>query len=89
LGSESHKIDNRNVPPLRPNVINLLADEFPHLELVTNGGIQSAMRLQCRVSYREDGGGPMIGAMVERAVITHSPMFLCFGQLYHLGKQQL
>ena len=68
-------IDNRNVPPLRPNVVNLLADEFPHLEFVTNGGIQSVTQLQDRVSHRQDGGGQMIGAMVGRAVINHPCSF--------------
>jgi tRNA-dihydrouridine synthase A len=66
-------IDNRNVPPLRPNVVNLLAGEFPHLEFVTNGGIQSVKQVQDRVLYPEVGGP--IGAMVGRAVINHPCSF--------------
>jgi tRNA-dihydrouridine synthase A len=66
-------IDNRNVPPLRPNVVNLLAGEFPHLEFVTNGGIQSVQQVQDRVPYAEDGSP--IGAMVGRAVINHPCSF--------------
>lgn len=66
-------IDNRNVPPLRPNVVNLLAAELPHLEFVTNGGIQSVEQIQEGVQFQE--GGCPIGTMVGRGVINHPCSF--------------
>jgi tRNA-dihydrouridine synthase len=79
-------ISNRSVPPLRPNVVSALAMEFPTLEFVTNGGIQSLSDIRQRgvasqsSSYPNDGGGgggsgTVVGAMVGRAVINHPCAF--------------
>jgi len=61
-------LQNRSVPPLRPNVVQRLADEFP-LDVVTNGGIKSMEALQKRSE------GNVVGAMIGRAAINHPCAF--------------
>ena len=41
LGGLSPK-ENREVPPLRPEVVRRLAAQFPELELILNGGVRTA-----------------------------------------------
>lgn len=64
-------IHNRSVPPLRPNVVNRLAENNPHLDFVTNGGIKSMEGLRNQV----DGTTNVMGAMVGRSVINHPCSF--------------
>jgi len=77
-------IQNRNVPPLRPNVVARLADEFPKLEFVSNGGIQSLSDVEQLV----DGGllgsrnNRVLGAMVGRAGINHPCSFAAADELW-------
>lgn len=70
--ARTQTIQNRSVPPLRPDVINMLAADMPHLEFVTNGGINSVDSLLTRLH-----GSPsnVVGAMVGRAVINHPCSF--------------
>ncbi len=70
-------IKNREVPPLRPGVVPRLADAFPHLQFVANGGIDDLDRVKKIVddSLRSNADGGMIGAMVGRAVINHPCSF--------------
>jgi tRNA-dihydrouridine synthase A len=63
---------NRSVPPLRPQVVNQLAVAFPHLNFVTNGGIDSFANVQERL---ETSPSNVVGAMVGRAVINHPCAF--------------
>ena len=72
-------IQNRSIPPLRPNVVNLLADEFPHLEFVANGGIDSMAAVQDRI---QNGPSSVIGAMVGRAAINHPCSFALADSLW-------
>jgi len=67
-------IQNRSVPPLRPGVVDLLANEFPRLEFVANGGIQSMTAVQNRV-YKRSSDNDVIGAMVGRSAINHPCSF--------------
>jgi len=64
-------IHNRSVPPLRPNVVNRLAKNYPHLDFVTNGGIKSMENLRNRV----DETNNVMGAMAGRSVINHPCSF--------------
>ena len=73
-------IKNRDVPPLRPGVVHRLAAEFPGLEFVANGGIDSLDDVQ-RIGNTAglydaslEGRG-VVGAMVGRAVINHPCSF--------------
>ena len=61
---------NRSVPPLRSNVVNRLAENFPHLEFVANGGIKSMEGMR-----RGIDGTDVVGAMVGRSVINHPCSF--------------
>jgi tRNA-dihydrouridine synthase len=63
-------IQNRNVPPLRPQVVGQIADDFPHLQVISNGGISSISQIQKRIS-----GTNIVGAMVGRAAINHPCSF--------------
>ena len=67
-------IQNRSVPPLRPGVVDLLVDEFAHLEFVTNGGIKSMDGVQDRLCRRSSDNS-VIGAMVGRSAINHPCSF--------------
>ena len=64
-------IQNRSVPPLRPGVVDLMAAEFPNLEVITNGGIQSMRDIQKRMH----ADNQVAGAMVGRAAINHPCAF--------------
>ena len=65
-------IKNREVPPLRPDVVPRLADAFPHLQFVANGGIDDLDHVKRIVSESNSG---VIGAMVGRTVINHPCSF--------------
>lgn len=70
-------IQNRHVPPLRPHVVNQLADAFPELEFVSNGGIQSLSDVERIVDEgllgRQDNR--ILGSMVGRSAINHPCSF--------------
>jgi tRNA-dihydrouridine synthase len=66
-------IQNRSVPPLRPNVVDDIAAEFPQLQVIANGGIRSMQDIANRVPRRSES--KIIGAMVGRAVINHPCAF--------------
>jgi tRNA-dihydrouridine synthase len=60
-------VKNRHVPPLRPEVINSLADEFSQYEFVANGGIQTMPEVKKVVDSGLFGGKQttrVVGAMV-------------------------
>ncbi|CAB9521836.1 dihydrouridine(20/20a) synthase [Seminavis robusta] len=65
-------IRNRSVPPLRPKVVDMMAAEFPQLQVITNGGIGSLQDIQSRVPRP---GSKIAGAMVGRAAINHPCAF--------------
>ena len=69
-------IQNRNVPPLRPDVVHRIAERFPHLDVISNGGISSMDQItkRCRGSSSEETSA-VIGAMVGRAAINHPCSF--------------
>ncbi len=69
-------IKNREVPPLRPEVVPRLADAFPHLQFVANGGIDDLDHVKKIVdeSLQRSKGG-VIGAMVGRTAINHPCSF--------------
>jgi hypothetical protein len=63
-------INNRRIPPLHPNIVPEIAREFPCLQVVTNGGIESLQDVQERMKERN-----VHGAMVGRAAINHPCAF--------------
>jgi tRNA-dihydrouridine synthase len=63
---------NRNVPPLRPDVVHRIADEFPDLKFVSNGGINSFEQVKDLINASRN---EVIGAMVGRSVINHPCSF--------------
>lgn len=70
--ARSQTIQNRSVPPLRPNVVNMLAEDMKHLEFVTNGGINSMDAIDARLQGKPSN---LVGAMIGRAVINHPCSF--------------
>ena len=82
----SRTLANRSVPPLRPEVVRALAQEFGELELVMNGGVRGMDDL---MEHLEGGNGaagaastagggkmlPLHGVMVGRAAINHPCAF--------------
>eukprot|EP00873_Tetraselmis_striata_P046445 jgi/Tetstr1/466709/TSEL_011182.t1 len=67
--ARARTLANRSVPPLRPEVVHQLAREFPHLELVSNGGVNS---MADALGQLRDG---VHGVMVGRAAINHPVLF--------------
>jgi tRNA-dihydrouridine synthase len=65
-------IKNRSVPPLRPGVVNQLAEALPHLEFVTNGGVDSMEDIQDRLDAAPSN---VVGCMIGRAAINHPCSF--------------
>jgi tRNA-dihydrouridine synthase len=64
-------IDNRWIPPLHPDVVIRLANDFSsRLQVVTNGGIQTLEDVQQRTTHRK-----VHGAMVGRGAINHPCAF--------------
>lgn len=87
-GGAPATIKNRNVPPLRPNVIHRLADALPDVDFVTNGGIRSLQEIPGRLlpdsvvveeqywqKEAKKNNNNVIGAMVGRAVVNHPCSF--------------
>jgi tRNA-dihydrouridine synthase A len=60
--------ENRHRPPLRYDVVRQLKGDFPELEIIVNGGIQTLDEAQCHLSAVD---GVMIGREVYR-----NPYFL-------------
>jgi hypothetical protein len=75
-------IKNRDVPPLRPDVVRRLADEFPHLEFVANGGIQTLSDVDQLVNTDGSNQSRVVGAMVGRAAINHPCAFASADRLW-------
>ena len=78
-------IKNREVPPLRPNVINQLADEFRQYEFVSNGQIGSLDKVKAIVDeglFGEENTNRVVGAMVGRAAINHPCSFSAADSLW-------
>jgi tRNA-dihydrouridine synthase A len=57
LGGLSPK-ENREVPPLRPEVVQRLKSDFPHLPIILNGGLRSADQAEAALAWCE---GVMLG----------------------------
>ena len=64
-------IQNRDIPPLRPGVVEQIAQEFPNIQVITNGGIGSMESVRERINETDH----IVGAMVGRAVINHPCAF--------------
>ena len=72
-------IKNRSVPPLRPGVINHLANAMPSIEFVSNGGINTMDDIQDRL----DQAAPnLVGTMVGRSAINHPCSFAMVDTLW-------
>ena len=63
-------IDNRSIPPLRPNIVEQIASDFPNIEIISNGGINSIETGHQRLSTNK-----ATGVMVGRAAINHPCSF--------------
>jgi tRNA-dihydrouridine synthase A len=63
LGGLASAKENRNVPPLRYDVVDRLARERPHLDVSINGGVRSPSQLARRLA-----AGAVSGVMVGRVV---------------------
>lgn len=80
-------IQNRNVPPLRPNIVRELAAEFPEVDFVANGGMKTMDDVRERICHSSIGNcsmsaGKVMGAMVGRAVINHPCSFASADSLW-------
>ncbi|KAL7434052.1 hypothetical protein ACHAXM_003873 [Skeletonema potamos] len=58
--------DNRRVPPLKYDYVHRLADQYPELNFVLNGGINSLAQVKDEL----DGHASLAGVMVGRAIVA-------------------
>ena len=63
---------NRDVPPLHPEVVHRLVVDFPELAFVLNGGVQTLDQAERHLAREES---PVHGVMVGRAV-QNNPLLL-------------
>lgn len=66
-------LQNRSVPPLRPKVVRQIAQDFPDLQVSSNGGIDTMEEIRERGVPSNDS--PVAGAMIGRAAINHPCAF--------------
>lgn len=72
--------ENRNVPPLRYEVVKQLKQDFPQLEIIVNGGVQTAEQIKEHLAYAD-------GVMIGREAYKH-PFFVAdFDELFFGGEQ--
>lgn len=71
---------NRDVPPLRPNVVQRVASEFPHLKFTLNGGINEHQQVIALLEHFPNEG--VLGAMVGRSAINHPCSFSHVDELW-------
>lgn len=50
--------ENREIPPLKPEMVVQLKKEFPHLNIIINGGVQNNIEI---AKYLEELNGVMVG----------------------------
>ena len=55
LGGKLTPKQNREIPPLKYDYVHALKQEFPHLEVIINGGIQSLGKAQEHLERGVDG----------------------------------
>ena len=67
--ARSRTLSNRSVPPLRPEIVHQLVQDFPQLEIVSNGGVTSMENIKEQLSKG------VHGVMVGRAAINHPALF--------------
>ena len=76
-------IQNRSIPPLRPGVVRMLAERYPDLEFVSNGGIDTMEDLKRTVTKGVAGG------MCGRSVINHPCCFSLVDTLWGIKEDDL
>lgn len=84
--------DNRRIPPLKYEYVHRLADQYPELNFVLNGGIHSLSQVKDEL----DGSNDLTGVMVGRALVADPWSFsvadeLIYGDapVYKVQKQRL
>lgn len=65
---------NRDIPPLRPEVVHRLCRDFPELKFVMNGGLQTLRDVRSHLEPYDDLP-PVAGCMIGRAAY-HNPFLL-------------
>ncbi|WP_135076544.1 tRNA dihydrouridine(20/20a) synthase DusA [Terasakiella sp. SH-1] len=69
---------NREIPPLRHDIVHMIKQDFPHLEIILNGGIQS---IEEAASHLDKVDGVMIGrAAYETPYIMANADQLIYGE---------
>lgn len=67
--------ENREIPPLRYEVVHQLKQDFPHLSFILNGGIKSVEAIQMQLPHVD-------GVMIGRAAYEHPYCLAEIDQLF-------
>src|SRR3989338_4956046 len=43
--------ENRDIPPLRYDIVRQIKKDFPHLKIIVNGGIQTLAEIEAHLSF--------------------------------------
>ncbi len=65
---------NREIPPLRYEVVQRLKQHFPHLQIILNGGIQSVEEIQQHLTWAD-------GCMIGRQAYTNPWLITYFDSI--------
>ena len=74
---------NRRIPPLRHDLVRALKREFPQLEIILNGGIQTLSQAKAELRHRRGLGSVVDGVMLGRAVYKYPLMLAEVDALFH------
>ena len=55
--------ENRDIPPLRYDIVRQIKKDFPHLKIIVNGGIQTLAEIEAHLSFVD-------GVMLGRAICS-------------------
>lgn len=67
---------NREIPPLKYDFVYQLKSEFPHLEIIINGGIKTVEEINTHLRHVD-------GAMIGREAYYNPYIFSSFDKLYY------
>lgn len=68
--------ENREIPPLRYEVVYQLKRDFPHLEILLNGGVQTLEQIDTHLAHVD-------GVMIGREAYHHPHLMAAFDARYY------
>jgi tRNA-dihydrouridine synthase len=77
---------NRDIPPLKYDVVHRLVTDFPELKFIINGGISTFSEIDTHLFGEYEGHPPVHGVMLGRAV-QNDPFMLAAADSTYFGQR--